>query len=118
MLHQLFLILTPECILVEEEEEEEGWGGEKQTEEGEDDGEKEKVVVVGKMKKKKKEEEEGLVKVRKDTMERIERFSMLVDRPVGVVVFLMGGKDEGGGADAGGGGDGRGVREYLMFLNW
>lgn len=117
MLHQLFLILTPECILVEKEEEEEGEKNQKQTEEGEDDGEKEKVVVVGKMKKKKKKEE-GLVKVRKDTMERIERFSMLVERPVGVVVFLMGGKDEGGGADVGGGGDGSGVREYLMFLNW
>lgn len=112
MLHQLFLILTPECILVEKEEEEEGEKKQKQTEEGEDDREKEKVVVVGKMKmKKKKKKEEGLVKVRKDTMERIERFSMLVERPVGVVVFLMGGKDEGGG-------DGSGVREYLMFLNW
>lgn len=71
MIYQLFLIFTPECIIVE-----------------------------GK-------EEEGVIK--KDTMERIERFSMLVARPVGVVVFLMGGKDGGGGG---------GMREYLIFLNW
>lgn len=52
--------------------------------------------------------------IRKDWMERIERFSMLVARPVGVVVFLMNGKEEGGGGGAGGGG----MREYLIFMNW
>lgn len=47
--------------------------------------------------------------INKDTMERIERFSMLVGRPVSLVVFLMGGRKDG---------EGCGMREYMMFLNW
>lgn len=45
--------------------------------------------------------------IKEDSMERIERFSMLVARPVGVVVFLMNGKDGGGG-----------MRDYMIFMNW
>ena len=54
-------------------------------------------------------------KIKEDTMQRIERFSMLVARPVGVVVFLTNlGKDEVGN----GGGGARGMREYMIFMNW
>lgn len=59
-----------------------------------------------------------MMMIKKDTMERIERFSMLVARPVGVVAFLMNsGKDEPVG-NGGGDGSGGGLREYLIFMNW
>lgn len=87
--HQLCLILTPECIVPEE-----GEGNE-------EEGNRERGYKGGC----------GMM-IKKDSMERIERFSMLVARPVGVVVFLMDGRDGGGG-----GGDG-GMREYMIFMNW
>lgn len=64
------------------------------------------------------EEEGGGRVIKKDTMDRIERFSMLVARPVGVVVFLMGadtaGRGGGGGRKDGDGG----MRDYMIFLTW
>lgn len=102
--HQLCLILTPECIVPEEVKEKENGKGKRNEEEEEEEGNGKRGYGV---------------MIKKDTMERIERFSMLVARPVGVVVFMMNpGKDEVGGGGGRGAGGGGGMRDYMIFMNW